>query len=355
MTAFLANDAGMIQAYKEGKDLYAVIASNMYGNAYEDNLEFWPEGTEIEVEGKKIICGKKTHINKEGKARRQSSKSVLIGLLYGRGVASIAEQLDKPVEYAQDIMDRFFRAYPTVKQWMADTQQFARDHGYVEGLLGRRRRLPDINLPRFEIKQSKGQQAYFNPFLSCPDRQDTKAIKKYQLLLEKAKSRKEVDKIKLEGLSEGIEIHENGGFIAQAERQAVNAVVQGSSATLTKKAMIDIDNDPELNRLGFELLIPVHDEVIGQCPAENAEAVAKRLPEVMINAALELGITVPMSCDPSIVHAWYADEYENAIQTEFKHYLDDGVSAEQAMQNIIADHTESLPEMLRECISKLEE
>ena len=79
MTAFMTQDLGMIQAYKEGKDLYSVVASNMYDNKYEDNLEFYPAGTEMEFEGNKVICGNKTHLNKEGKARRQSAKSVLIG------------------------------------------------------------------------------------------------------------------------------------------------------------------------------------------------------------------------------------------------------------------------------------
>lgn len=361
MAAYLSNDKSMIQAYIDGKDLYSFIASNMYGNKYEDNLEFWPEGTEIDIDGKRIICGKKTHLNKEGKARRQSAKAVLIGLLYGRGVSSIAEQLSKPIAYAQDIVDRFFKAYPTVKQWIADTQQFARDHGYVEGLLGRRRRLPDIQLPKYSVNYVSGDNVNdgeFNPFLNCENKKDETLLNKYKDILSKVKpsrsAKQEVEEIKRRALFEGVEIHDNSGFIAQAERQAVNAVVQGSSATLTKKAMIDIENDPELNRLGFELLIPVHDEVIGQCPEENAEAVAKRLPEVMINAAKELGITVPMSCDPSIVHHWYEDEYENAIQTEYKHYLDDGIEPETAIDKIIVDHTESLSEYLRNCINNIQ-
>lgn len=361
MAAFLSKDQSMIQAYKDGLDLYSFIASNMYGNKYEDNLEFWPEGTVIEIEGKRIVCGKKTHLNKEGKARRQSAKAVLIGLLYGRGVSSIAEQLGKPITYAQDIVDRFFKAYPTVKQWIADTQQFARDHGYVEGLLGRRRRLPDINLPKYSVEyteDAKVADSEFNPFLNCENKKDETLLNKYKDILSKIKpsrnAKKEVEEIKRRALFEGVEIHDNSGFIAQAERQAVNAIVQGSSATLTKKAMIDIDSDPELNRLGFELLIPVHDEVIGQCPAENAEAVAKRLPEVMINAAKELGIDVPMSCDPSVVSHWYEDEYENAIQTEYKHHLDDGISQEDALNKIYIDHTESLPEYLKQCIDNIQ-
>lgn len=79
MTAFMTQDQGMIQAYKEGKDLYAVVASNMYDNDYSDNLEFYESGKKIVFEGQEVICGHKTHLNKEGKARRQSAKSVLIG------------------------------------------------------------------------------------------------------------------------------------------------------------------------------------------------------------------------------------------------------------------------------------
>ena len=69
----------MLNAYLEGKDLYSIIASSMYNNRYEDNLEFYVAGTEIEFEGKKVICGEKTHLNKEGKARRFEAKAVLLG------------------------------------------------------------------------------------------------------------------------------------------------------------------------------------------------------------------------------------------------------------------------------------
>ena len=58
----MANDENMIQAYREGKDLYCVIGTGMFNNNYEDNLEFYPAGTEIEIDGQKVICGNKTHV-----------------------------------------------------------------------------------------------------------------------------------------------------------------------------------------------------------------------------------------------------------------------------------------------------
>ena len=70
-------------------------------NKYEDNLEYYPEGTEITFEGNKVIAGNKTHLNKEGKARRQSCKSILIGSIYGRGAASISEQIGRTKEETQ--------------------------------------------------------------------------------------------------------------------------------------------------------------------------------------------------------------------------------------------------------------
>lgn len=69
----------MIKAYEEGKDLYAVIASASFNQPYEECLEFYPEGTVIEFEGKTVTCGYKTHQNKEGKHRRSMAKSILLG------------------------------------------------------------------------------------------------------------------------------------------------------------------------------------------------------------------------------------------------------------------------------------
>lgn len=79
LTAFYSQDQSMIDAYIEGKDLYSVIASMSFNRSYEDCLEFYPEGTEIIYEGKKVICGNKTHQNKEGKQYRSMAKSVLLG------------------------------------------------------------------------------------------------------------------------------------------------------------------------------------------------------------------------------------------------------------------------------------
>lgn len=79
LTAYYSQDENMLQAYREGKDLYSVIASISFGVPYEDCLEFYPEGTKIVIDGKEIVCGKKTHQNKDGKERRSQAKSILLG------------------------------------------------------------------------------------------------------------------------------------------------------------------------------------------------------------------------------------------------------------------------------------
>ena len=242
LSAF-SQDEDMINAYKNGKDLYAIIASGVYHNKYEDNLEHYPDGSK----------------NVEGAKRRSNCKSILLGLLYGRGAASIAEQIGESYEDAQAIIDNFYKSFPKVKRWMDNSLVFAKKYGYVTDMMGRRRRLPDIQLPRFEIKSDK-KSLLVNPFLICKNREfkDNK-IKNYEEKLASVKTKREIEKIIQSAAKEKIIIKDNSGFISQAERQCINSRIQGSAASMTKKAMLEIFKDKELNDLGFKLLINVHD------------------------------------------------------------------------------------------------
>ena len=298
----------MINAYLENRDLYSVIASMSFDMPYEDCLEFYPEGTKIIVEGKEIICGKKTHQNKDGKARRTSAKSVLLGVLYGRGAKSVGEQIGKTTEEAQEIIDKFFKAFPKVKTWIDSSIESAHKNGYVVDIAGRRRRLPDAQLPKYDIKSvnKSNKDDLFNPFIGCKNRPNTellKLYKKYEDKCSKIKYAKEYEKIQQEALAEGIEIHSNTGFIAQAERQAVNSRVQGGAASLTKTALIDIYYDKELRRMGGYLINTVHDEILIEAPDQYMNEAADRLIAIMVNAAKKYVSSVPMSCDPYITNA----------------------------------------------------
>ena len=353
LVAHYSQDENMLNAYLNKQDLYSVIASQSFNVPYEDCLEFYPEGTEIEFEGQKVICGYKTHQNKEGKNRRTQAKSILLGLLYGRGAASVGEQIGKSKEEAQEIIDKFFKAFPKVKQWIDASVQNCRETGYVEDVGGRRRRLPDIQLPQYTIKYLNKNMANgdFNPFIGCENRTTSdKLIQSYEEKLAKSKSRKQYESIKNEALQNGIEIINNGGFISQAERQCVNARVQGGAATLTKSALIMIYNDERLKQLGAKLINCVHDEILIEAPVENSDLAAEYLCEDMINSAKKYVPVVPMSCDAYNVDAWYMDERAVAIQSDYKKLLENNVNETDAENEIINKYCELLPEQVKEAI-----
>ena len=338
LTAFMSQDESMLNAYKEGKDLYAVIASLSFGVPYEKCLEFNPITHEKQVDGKE---------------RRSQAKTILLGLEYGRGAKSIGEQLGKSKEDAQVIIDKFFSAFPKVEQWINNTHKSVKQCGYVEDWYGRRRRLPDILLPEYEfiVEDSSSSMKNFNPFLDCGDRVDESIdlkIQDYKKQLAKAKWGKQRDDVVNKAKQDNITIKNNSSFIAQAERQSVNAIIQGGAASLTKLAMINIDNDAELNRLGFKLLITIHDEVLGECPQENSEQVAKRLTQVMIDTAKPY-MNVPMSCDAYNVSHWYEDEYQAELLKELDSYMKN-MSREDAIAKLIAEHSESTEQFINSLI-----
>lgn len=295
--AELSGDENMIRAYEENLDLYAVIGSKLYHTDYENCLEFNSDGT----------------VNPEGKKRRNNVKSVLLGLMYGRGAASIAEQMEVSVKEASKVMEDFFKQFPKVADYIVYVQQHAIDYGYVETATGRRRRLPDMSLPEYTfeyIDASKNES--FDPLDFSGQSEGSTEVpdyiaEQYWAELERAWGYKKKQEIKDRAKQEGIRIHDNGGKIADAERQCLNAVIQGTAADMTKYAMIQVHNDPELKELGFHLMIPVHDELLGEIPKENAKRGAQRLTEVMIEAAKAI-IDLPMKCDPSIVERWYGEE-----------------------------------------------
>ena len=126
----------------------------------------------------------------------------------------------------------------------------ARDLGYVTTLWGRKRRLPKMQLPLYEFDFSNFVVDNFDP-LSFTDnnsdelkqQEEQKAINYYTKQLEKAYGRAAKEQVKAKAKEDGIIIKDNGGFIAQAERQCVNSRIQGSAADMSKKAMILVGKD----------------------------------------------------------------------------------------------------------------
>lgn len=229
--AFLSGDESMINAYKEGKDLYAIMGSQVYQLPYEDCREFYPDGT----------------VNAEGKHRRMTMKSVLLGIMYERGATSIGEQFNKSAEWAQQLIDNFYKSFPKINQYRLKIENMAETYGYVTTITGRKRRLPDMQLE---------------------DKDDYR----YQ----------------------------------EAHRQSLNSVIQGSSADIMKLSMIAIYNDPRYKELDCHMIITVHDELIMEVPEEHIKEGAELLVGTMKRVGHSL-IDLPMSVDAEVNDYWYGE------------------------------------------------
>ena len=184
-----------------------------------------------------------------------------------------------------------------------------RELGFVTTVWGRRRQLPDMQLPYFEFKYKDGVSPDFDPLMSdASEYSDEVPIDVVEDLTKKllsCRGYKQKEELKERIRSKGISVKDNGSFIAQAQRQCVNARVQGSSADLTKLAQIELYNNEELKSLGFKMLIPVHDEIIAECPVENAKRCAELMSYCMRHAGKDL--CVPLSCDVELFYIWYGE------------------------------------------------
>lgn len=311
LLSYLSNDRNMIEAFKHNKDIYATIASLAFNKSYEDCLEFY-----VDENGKKT-----DQVNREGKERRTNAKSIVLGITYGRSTKTIGDQLfgankemtdDDKTKAAQKIYDAVLTAFPGLNAFMQSSQGNARKYGYVETILGRRRHIPDMQLPPFEFKAGKG---YVNPDIDpldpttlqnkneIPERivkQLEKEFAGYKYYGHIVKATKRLD-------AEHIQVINNSRKITDASRKCVNSRVQGSAADLTKIAMLKIFNNKEWNELGARVLLPVHDELIAEVPIRNAQRAGKILGSLMSEAGNFLPFTI--SCDVETTYKWYGLEY----------------------------------------------
>ena len=306
LTAFVSKDPSMIKAFQEGKDVYASIASTAFGVPYENCLEFHPETGEYQP---------------DGKARRGEAKTILLGITYGRSIPSISEQLygkrddmddEEKVKAAQGVFDSVMNAYPNVRSAMLNAQNQARTRGYTETILGRRRHIPDMQLPEFEFKAMKG---YVNPDV---DPLDPNTLKErsaipdriVKSLEEEFKSYKYFGQIARrirELKDQNIQVINNRPKITEASRKCLNGIIQGSAAEQTKLAILLLESDPRWKEIGGRLVVPVHDELICEVPMEYAEEGGKLLSQLMCDAADFLPF--PSKCDVTTTLRWYGEEY----------------------------------------------
>lgn len=256
-------------------------------------------------------------------------------IMYARGASSIAEQIHKSREEAQQIIDQFYSSFPAVKRWTDQNIESAHTKGYVEDFMGRKRHLPDAMLPRYEFSYINNVSA-FNPFLGVSNKDikvSDKEAKYYTEQMDKCWGNKQREVIKQKAAAKGIKITNNQGFIARADRQTTNARIQGSSATMMKMCLNKIFRDDYLNNLGCKLVNTVHDELMVECPKENAQKVSDRIGYIMSHITDEY-LPVGMGSDPYIVDHWMADELSYRVWESYDKEIESGKSKEDAL-NII--------------------
>lgn len=224
--------------------------------------------------------------------------------MYGRGENSIAEQLGCSVDEARDIKNNVYDAFPRIKIFERESATMVREKGYVTTLWGRKRRLPDYNLPRYEFYYCNSAGVIIEG-QKVPEDDKRAYIQKLDGLFWKARDNY-IDELKTK---KQVLVIDNSGKIAAAGRQIINSRVQGSAADMSKRALIKIRNDEELIKRKVRAIIPVHDEILIETPLRYAKYVKDRFAEDMETAALP-ELTIPISCDVVSSERWYGDELD---------------------------------------------
>ena len=174
------------------------------------------------------------------RTQRGNAKTVNFGIIYGVSAFGLSQQTDLNRTEAKELIDTYYATYPKLRNYIQEQVDFARDNGYVTTVLGRRRYLKDIN-------------------------------------------------------------SQNAVVRGAAERNAVNAPIQGSAADIIKLAMIAIQSKLESENWKAKMLLQVHDELVFDVPKEEVEALQKMVKNEMENA---FSLDVPLVVDMGIGTNW---------------------------------------------------
>lgn len=322
----ICQDEHLLKVFNDGLDIYVMLASKIFNLPYDDCKEFNADGSD----------------NVEGAKRRGIAKVVWLAATYGMGPQTLAENLNlirkyveqgfndkdaerKAFEEADSMIKNMFAGFPGLTNCIKRYKDNCKQYGYVSTLWGKRRHLPDIQLPQFQItllKDKNGKVIVPSSIEENPldwtltdekeytDKDIPQRIKDYYLdKLSKTWGKKKIDEVIKEAESvDKIKIINNGAKIAQAERQCFNAVIQGSAGQFTKLALINIYRNQRLRELNYYLLLPVHDEILGECPIENAKEVSQIVQNIMVHAGDEKLKGIKISTDIAISKRWYGEK-----------------------------------------------
>jgi len=210
--AAMSGDEGMIEAFRTGQDIHAATAAKVYG-------------VDLELVSKEM---------------RRNAKTVNFGIIYGISAFGLAERLGIPRREAAAIIDQYFLQYPGIRDYMDKTIAFARENGYVETIMKRRRYIRDITSANAVVR----------------------------------------------------------GF---AERNAINAPIQGSAADMIKIAMINIYNEMQKMTLKSRMILQVHDELVFDVHRSEIDRIRPLVEEKMKSA---LPMQVPVEVEMNFGENW---------------------------------------------------
>ena len=248
----ISQDMDFMGAYIDGRDLYSEIASKTFKQPIEE-------------------CG-------DGSVWRKKAKVVLLGCMYGISAMSLAEQFGLPIDEAEQIYVDFYNSYPVMKKWFESTNEFANENGFVQTLLGRKRRF----LGHKEI--AKKYKILHNRIVKITGKE------KFNIWRESKVPRQ----LKME-------YWEVAKEYSRVERQSINAVIQGSSADIMKKAMVDIYRHLKTKGSEWKILGTIHDEVLIEIPATATPEEILEIAEIQKRA---VPLSVPMKCDVEVSAVW---------------------------------------------------
>lgn len=211
--AHIAKDEAMIEAFKNGEDIHARTAKEIF---HLDSLD------EVTAD------------------HRRKAKEVNFGIPYGLSAYGLAQNLGIENNEAKQMIEEYFERFPNINTYISETQAFAKEHGYVKTLLGRRRYIPDIHSSNWNRR----------------------------------------------------------GF---AERVAINMPIQGTAADIIKLAMIQIHNWLQSNQKKSRMLLQVHDELIFEIHESETDEVPATIVRMMENA---FPMDVPLKVESGIGINW---------------------------------------------------
>ena len=210
--AHLSGDKNLLKAFKNKIDIHSFTASEIFG----------------------------VDVNKVSSEDRRSAKAINFGLIYGMSSFGLSKQLGISIPEAKDYMDIYFNRYPKIKSYMLEKKTFAKQHGYVETLLGRKLYLPEIN-----SKQAQ-RRSY-------------------------------------------------------AERTAINAPVQGTAADIIKIAMIEIDKWLAEKKSKTKMIMQVHDELVFEISENDIDSEIEDIVNLMQNC---ITLDLPLEVNFGIEDNW---------------------------------------------------